>query len=168
MSLEDFRYFAHGLLDCPANHVGVLRSSQVLGVASPNVAVDGNSEVDHVAREELVGKEMCKERDVKSVVDECFLFEVGEGEVICLLWIQAAKVFVNGVGKFSGTWASLGSRSGQSGGGKHREEGGVAWNSPGGWTRGGVLTRVRARWFVGIGIGHGAWCRKRDEDGGDV
>ena len=77
-------------------------------------------------------------------------------------------MFVNGVRKFSGTRASLGSRSGQSGGGKHREEGGVAWNSPGGWTRGGVLTRVRARWFVGIGIGHGAWCRKRDEDGGDV
>ena len=84
---EDFRYTAHGLLDGLANHVGVLRSSQVLGVASPNVAVDGNSEVDHVAREELVSKEMCKERDVKSVVDECFLFEVGEGEVICLVWI---------------------------------------------------------------------------------
>ena len=67
---------AYGLLDGLTNQGVVLRSSQFLGAASANVAVDGNSEVDHVARVELGGKDMSKERDVKAVVDECFLIKV--------------------------------------------------------------------------------------------
>ena len=78
MCFEDFRDAAHGLGDGLTDHVGVLWSSQVLGAVSLNVAVDGNGKVDHVAREELGGKDMSEERDIKTVVDECFLIKVGE------------------------------------------------------------------------------------------